>query len=67
MATKKTDLAIVNRGFWPQSQVIGEALLQLAEKVASRHSVCVITQSDGKLHKALSTQGRGHGVRMACA
>jgi hypothetical protein len=62
MATKKTDLAIVNRGFWPQSQVIGEALLQLAEKVASRHSVCVITQSDGKLHKALSTQGRGHGV-----
>lgn len=64
MFAKKTDLAIVNRGFWPQSQVIGESLLQLAESVARRKKVVVITQSDGKLTERLAAAGRGQGVQM---
>src|SRR5690606_11811474 len=61
---KKTDLAIVNRSFWPQSQVIGEGLLQFAEQAAQRQSVCVITQSDGNLTELLTREGRGKGVEI---
>lgn len=64
---RRTDLAIVNRSFWPQSQVIGEGLLQLAESVASEHSVCVITQTTGDLRGQLAAAGRGQGVKvLAC-
>ncbi|WP_237673939.1 glycosyltransferase family 4 protein [Vreelandella profundi] len=67
MASKKTDLAIVNRSFWPQSQVIGEGLLQFAEQTAQHHSVCVITQADGDLATLLTNKGRGKGVQLrAC-
>lgn len=67
MARKKTDLAIVNRSFWPQSQVIGEGLLQFAEQAAEHHSVCVITQADGDLAGLLASKGRGKGVQVrAC-
>ncbi|GAA0691802.1 hypothetical protein GCM10009104_18450 [Marinobacterium maritimum] len=67
MAKKKTDLAIVNRSFWPQSQVIGEGLLQFAETAAETHSVCVITQTDGDLAALLEVEGRGKGVQIrAC-
>lgn len=67
MARKKTDLAIVNRSFWPQSQVIGEGLLQFAEQAAQHHSVCVITQADGELAALLASKGRGEGVQVrAC-
>lgn len=58
----KTDLAIVNRSFWPHSQVIGEGLLQFAEKVAQTHSVCVITQAKGDLAAVLRAAKRGEGV-----
>lgn len=64
MRSKKIVLAIVNRSFWPQSQVIGESLLQLAESVAQRQNVVVITQSDGKLKDRLAQAGRGQGVRV---
>lgn len=67
MARKKTDLAIVNRSFWPQSQVIGEGLLQFAEQAAESHSVCLITQADGGLARLLAAEGRGNGVQVrAC-
>jgi len=67
MGSKKTDLAIVNRSFWPQSQVIGESLLQFAEQAAKKHSVCVITQADGDLSEMLTREGRGKGVQVrAC-
>lgn len=67
MARKKTDLAIVNRSFWPQSQVIGEGLLQFAEQATQHHSVCVITQEDGELAALLASKGRGKGVQVrAC-
>lgn len=67
MGSKKTDLAIVNRSFWPQSQVIGESLLQFAEQAAKKHSVCVITQADGDVSERLTREGRGKGVQVrAC-
>lgn len=67
MARKKTDLAIVNRSFWPQSQVIGEGLLQFAEQAALNNSVCVITQAEDDLAGLLASEGRGRGVEVrAC-
>jgi len=64
---KKTDLAIVNRSFWPKSQVIGEGLLQFAEKTAKQHSVCVITQAEDDFSELLASHGRGQGVHIrAC-
>lgn len=67
MTGKKTDLAIVNRTFWPRNQVLGEALLQLAERLASSRSVCVIAQSDSDLSDSMDAAGRGKKVRvMAC-
>lgn len=67
MGKKKTDLAIVNRSFWPQGQVIGEGLLQFSEVVAEHHSVCVITQEEESLEKLLAQNGRGRGVQVrAC-
>lgn len=68
MGRKKTDLAIVNRSFWPQSQVIGEGLLQFAELAAQQHSVCVITQTSKDLSALLAKEGRGKGVQIrACS
>jgi len=64
MGRKKTDLVIVNRNFWPKSQVIGEGLLQFAEKAAENHSVCVITQAEGYLESQLRAAGRGKGLRI---
>ena len=67
MARTKTDLAIVNRSFWPKSQVIGEGLLQFAEAAAEEHSVCVITQADVNLAARLAVEGRGRGIQIrAC-
>ena len=59
---KHCDLAIINRSFWPKNQILGEALLQLAEKTAENHKVCVITQSDMDLQTELNKAGRGEGV-----
>ena len=64
MVRPKTDFAIVNRGFWPRSQVIGEALLRLAEKAAETRAVTVITQSEGSLQRALSSADRGKSLRV---
>lgn len=62
MRSKKTDLAIVNRSFWPQSQVIGEGLLQFAEHATKNYSVCVITQAETDLQELLKENGRGQGL-----
>lgn len=55
-------IAIVNRSFWPASQVIGEALLQVAERLAVDHQVSLITQSSIDLKAALKQHNRGQGV-----
>jgi glycosyltransferase involved in cell wall biosynthesis len=67
MGDKKTGLAIVNRSFWPQDQVIGEGLLQFAEAAAVNCSVCVITQQKECLERLLFKNGRGRGIKIrAC-
>ena len=40
----RTDLAILNRSFWPVYPVIGEALLRFAEKAADQNKIAVILQ-----------------------
>lgn len=60
---RKTDLAIVNRSFWPGGQVIGEALLQFAEVASRDWDVCVITQAKENLGKTLKSKRRGEGLR----
>ena len=63
----KVDLAIVNRGFWPQSQVLGEALLCFAEQAAETQSVCVIMQSQECVREIMQDAGRGKNVQVrAC-
>lgn len=62
MFKEKRGLAIVNRNFWPKSQVLGEALLRLAERAAEINGACVITQSDESLKESFSNAGRGQGV-----
>lgn len=66
MVKKKTDLAIVNRGFWEDdsNKVIGEALLDFSERVSENRAVCVITQSRGHLRERLNRAGRGNKVRL---
>ena len=59
---KRCDLAIINRSFWPKSKILGEALLQLAEKLAENNKVCVITQADVDLQMELNKVGRGGNV-----
>jgi hypothetical protein len=61
---KKTGLAIINRGFWPDGQVIGETLLQLAERVSETSRVCVITQSKGNLRESLDSHHRGQNLKL---
>jgi len=60
--SKKCDLAIVNRGFWPTYPVIGEALLSLAEKMANSKRVCVIFQGGNQIKDMLEKENRGDGV-----
>lgn len=63
MARKKIDLAIINRSFWPVYPVIGEALLQFAERSAAEgKSVSVIMQDHAGIHASLDETGRGKGV-----
>lgn len=65
--SRKNGLVIIDRGFWPASQIIGEALLQLAEKQAAQRPVTVITQTVVDLQQELQKQGRGEGVKVrAC-
>src|SRR5699024_5631966 len=62
---KKTDLAIVNRAFWPDGQVLSRALLALAESCSAANKVCVITQSvNGRLANTLSTAEKGAKLRI---
>jgi len=60
---KRYDLAIINRSFWPKSQIIGESLLQLGEKtIHDGKSDVVITQSSNNLKKIVTESDRGLGV-----
>ena len=63
MKLKRSDLAIINRSFWPVSPVIGEALMRFAEKQSLNMDVCVILQDHSGIDAHLKKQGRGKKVK----
>lgn len=62
MSRFKTDIMIINRSFWPIYPVIGEALLQFAEKTSNEYRVGVISQDHVGIREKLDEAGRGVGV-----
>lgn len=65
MFSKRFDLAIVNRSFWPKNKVIGESLLRLAELSSQTKNICIITQCEGNLEQKLLEAGRGQNVTVS--
>ena len=63
MKSKKLDVLILNRGFWPTYPVIGEALLELSERLSLQTSVGVLTQGKVGLRKKLLKAKRANNVR----
>jgi glycosyltransferase involved in cell wall biosynthesis len=60
---KRHDLAIINRTFWPEGQVLGEALLQLGEKASAKSKdVIIITQHSSNLKEIAQKCGRGSNL-----
>lgn len=59
---RRSDLAIINRSFWPVYPVIGEALLRFAESAASGQRIAVIMQDHAGIRSQLATHERGEGV-----
>ncbi|HET8800793.1 MAG TPA: glycosyltransferase [Marinobacter sp.] len=59
---RRSDLAIINRSFWPVYPVIGEALLRFAESAAAQRRVSVIMQDHAGIRSQLARHGRGEGV-----
>jgi glycosyltransferase involved in cell wall biosynthesis len=56
------DFAIINRSFWPVHPVLGEALLQFAERTAGSKKTCVVMQDQVGIRENLKEHGRGKGV-----
>lgn len=62
MTLLKEKIAIINRGFWPESPAIGEALLLLSENLSKYAQPVVITQTKKYFHGNLKAASRGNGV-----
>lgn len=60
--SKRLDLVIINRSFWPIYPVIGEALMRFAEQHAQMQSVGVILQDHDDIKKHLACEQRGDKV-----
>jgi len=60
--SKRLDLVIINRSFWPIYPVIGEALMRFAEQHAQMHSIGVILQDHVDIKKHLACEQRGDKV-----
>ena len=57
---RRFDLAIINRSFWPKDQILGEALMQIAEEASiNNKNTIIITQYTGNLEKIAKKLGRG--------
>ncbi|WP_417687886.1 glycosyltransferase [Pseudidiomarina sp.] len=67
MLKKKYDLAIINRSFWPQSEILGEAKLRLAERVAEDGRACVIAQAKIDVKGEALRQNRANKVKFYVA
>jgi len=60
------EVVFINRSFWPHSPVVGAYLLELAEKVAMKCSVSVITQAYPDFKYQLKKHNRGKQVSFNC-
>lgn len=60
---KNEKFLIINRTFWPDNDVIGEALLLLAEKTAKNVNTFVICLSADNLKQKLFNDSRGLGIQ----
>ncbi|MGX5913517.1 glycosyltransferase [Aliidiomarina sp. Khilg15.8] len=67
MRKGKYGLAIINRSFWPDSEILGEAKLRIAEEFAGSGKVCVIAQSAYDVEEMAGQQGRGPKVKFCIA
>lgn len=67
MFKKKYGLAIVNRSFWPQSEILGEAKLRLAERAAQNGGACVIAQAKTDIKSEAVKKKRGDQVKFFVA
>tara|TARA_B110000879_G_C11086676_1_gene477185 strand:- start:26 stop:1198 length:1173 start_codon:yes stop_codon:yes gene_type:complete len=59
---KKNKVLIINRSFWPENDVIGEALLILAERFSKRSKTFVICLSSKNFKQKLIDSSRGCGA-----
>ena len=60
--SRRLDLVIINRSFWPIYPVIGEALMRFAEQHAQMQSVGVVFQNHADIKKHLACEQRGDKV-----
>jgi hypothetical protein len=61
----RKDFALVNRSFWPNGQVVGEALLGFAELASNDYSTLVVTQFSGDLNRELALSHRGCRLKIS--
>ncbi len=62
MLKKKYDVAIVNRSFWPDFPVLGEALLSLAESLSKDRKVTVLSQGKAPIKETVDKLARAQNV-----
>lgn len=63
----RADYAVVNRTCWPDGHVIGDALMQVAEQLATRGRTVLIGQSRHDVAARAQRDGRANGVTLAIA
>ena len=61
---KKEKVVLINRGFWPENDVPGEALLVLSESLAMDFNTNVLTQSNINLQQKCRSLGRAIKVNI---
>lgn len=66
--TNSRPIAVINRSFWPVSDVLGEGLLRFCELLVARDErPAVITQSKSNLDQEAARGCRGEGVTFHCS
>lgn len=66
MLKPRFDFVFINRSFWPNSPVVGEFLIDLAEKMSTEFSVAVIAQVNPDFEHNLEQNNRGKRVSFNC-
>ena len=55
--------AIINRSFWPESEILGEAHLRFAEKASKVETTCVIFQTSSDIVDKIKKEKRGENLK----